>query len=157
MTIQQELEQRLEFFRSIGKLLEAQRIKERTLYDLEMLKVLGYCSGIENYSRHIDGRAPGMTPYTMLDYFPDDFMTFIDESHVTVPQIGGMANGDRARKQTLVDYGFRLPSAHGQPPAELRRVYEQDRADRVRVGHARPLRARGQRQSWPTRSSAPLA
>ena len=116
VTIQEELEGRLEYFHSTGKLLEAQRLKERTLYDLEMLKVLGYCSGIENYSRHIDGRAPGATPYTMLDYFPDDFVTFIDESHVTVPQIGGMANGDRARKQTLVDYGFRLPSAMDNRP-----------------------------------------
>ncbi|AKH17554.1 excinuclease ABC subunit UvrB [Deinococcus soli (ex Cha et al. 2016)] len=116
VTIQQELDERLEYFRSTGKLLEAQRLKERTLYDLEMLKVLGYCSGIENYSRHIDGRAAGHTPYTMLDYFPDDFVTFIDESHVTVPQIGGMANGDRARKQTLVDYGFRLPSAMDNRP-----------------------------------------
>ncbi|GGI90259.1 excinuclease ABC subunit UvrB [Deinococcus wulumuqiensis] len=116
VTIQQELDERLEYFHSTGKLLEAQRLKERTLYDLEMLKVLGYCSGIENYSRHIDGRAPGATPYTMLDYFPDDFITFIDESHVTVPQIGGMANGDRARKQTLVDYGFRLPSALDNRP-----------------------------------------
>ncbi|QBY10398.1 excinuclease ABC subunit UvrB [Deinococcus metallilatus] len=116
VTIQEELDQRLDYFKSVGKLLEAQRIKERTLYDLEMLKVLGYCSGIENYSRHIDGRAPGATPYTMLDYFPDDFITFIDESHVTVPQIGGMANGDRARKQTLVDYGFRLPSAMDNRP-----------------------------------------
>ncbi|SEJ38372.1 Excinuclease ABC subunit B [Deinococcus reticulitermitis] len=116
VTIQEELEGRLEYFMSVGKLLEAQRLKERTLYDLEMLKVLGYCSGIENYSRHIDGRAVGATPYTMLDYFPDDFLTFIDESHVTVPQIGGMANGDRARKQTLVDYGFRLPSAMDNRP-----------------------------------------
>lgn len=116
VTIQEELDQRLEYFKSTGKLLEAQRLKERTLYDLEMLKVLGYCSGIENYSRHIDGRPPGATPYTMLDYFPDDFITFIDESHVTVPQIGGMANGDRARKQTLVDYGFRLPSALDNRP-----------------------------------------
>ena len=116
VTIQEELDQRLEYFKSVGKLLEAQRLKERTLYDLEMLKVLGYCSGIENYSRHIDGRAVGATPYTMLDYFPDDFVTFIDESHVTVPQIGGMANGDRARKQTLVDYGFRLPSALDNRP-----------------------------------------
>ncbi|KQQ99365.1 excinuclease ABC subunit UvrB [Deinococcus sp. Leaf326] len=114
--IQQELDERLEYFHSVGKLVEAQRIKERTLYDLEMLKVLGYCSGIENYSRHIDGRVVGATPYTMLDYFPDDFVTFIDESHVTVPQIGGMANGDRARKQTLVDFGFRLPSAMDNRP-----------------------------------------
>ena len=116
VTIQQELDERLEYFNSVGKLLEAQRLKERTLYDLEMMKVLGYCSGIENYSRHVDGRRPGETPYTMLDYFPDDFITFIDESHVTVPQIGGMANGDRARKQTLVDYGFRLPSAIDNRP-----------------------------------------
>ena len=116
ITIQQELDERLEYFASVGKLLEAQRIKERTLYDLEMMKVLGYCSGIENYSRHIDGRRPGETPYTMLDYFPDNFITFIDESHVTVPQIGGMANGDKARKQTLVDYGFRLPSAVDNRP-----------------------------------------
>lgn len=116
ITIQQELDERLEYFKEAGKLLEAQRLKERTLYDLEMLKVLGYCSGIENYSRHIDGRRPGETPYTMLDYFPDNFVTFIDESHVTVPQIGGMANGDRARKQTLVDYGFRLPSAIDNRP-----------------------------------------
>ncbi|WP_293912426.1 excinuclease ABC subunit UvrB [Deinococcus sp.] len=116
ITIQQELDERLEYFNSVGKLLEAQRIKERTLYDLEMMKVLGYCSGIENYSRHIDGRRPGETPYTMLDYFPDNFITFIDESHVTVPQIGGMANGDKARKQTLVDYGFRLPSAVDNRP-----------------------------------------
>ena len=116
VTIQEELDGRVEYFKSVGKLLEAQRIKERTLYDLEMLKVLGYCSGIENYSRHVDGRRPGETPYTMLDYFPGDFITFIDESHVTVPQIGGMSNGDRARKQTLVDYGFRLPSAIDNRP-----------------------------------------
>ncbi len=124
VTIQQELDERLEYFRSMGKLLEAQRIKERTLYDLEMLKVLGYCSGIENYSRHIDGRASGATPYTMLDYFPDNFITFIDESHVTVPQIGGMANGDRARKQTLVDYGFRLPSALDNRPLNFQEFLE---------------------------------
>lgn len=116
VTIQQELEERLEYFKSVGKLLEAQRLKERTLYDLEMLKVLGYCSGIENYSRHMDGRLPGETPYTMLDYFPDNFITFIDESHVTVPQIGGMSSGDRSRKQTLVDFGFRLPSAMDNRP-----------------------------------------
>jgi len=116
VTIQQELEERIEYFKSVGKLLEAQRIKERTLYDLEMLKVLGHCSGIENYSRHLDGRKPGDTPYTMLDYFPSDFIAFIDESHVTVPQIGGMSNGDRARKQTLVDFGFRLPSALDNRP-----------------------------------------
>ena len=124
VSIQQELDERLEYFNSVGKLLEAQRLKERTLYDLEMMKVLGYCSGIENYSRHVDGRRPGETPYTMLDYFPDDFVTFIDESHVTVPQIGGMANGDRARKQTLVDYGFRLPSAMDNRPLNFQEFLE---------------------------------
>ncbi|TSA82445.1 excinuclease ABC subunit UvrB [Deinococcus detaillensis] len=124
VTIQQELDERLEYFNSVGKLLEAQRLKERTLYDLEMMKVLGYCSGIENYSRHVDGRRPGETPFTMLDYFPEDFVTFIDESHVTVPQIGGMANGDRARKQTLVDYGFRLPSAMDNRPLNFQEFLE---------------------------------
>ncbi len=122
--IEKELEERLEYFMSTGKLLEAQRLKERTLYDLEMLRVLGHCSGIENYSRHIDGRSPGETPYTMLDYFPPDFITFIDESHVTVSQIGGMANGDRARKQTLVDHGFRLPSAIDNRPLNLDEFWE---------------------------------
>ena len=124
VTIQAELDERVEYFKSMGKLLEAQRIRERTLYDLEMMKVLGSCAGIENYSRHIDGRAPGETPYTMLDYFPGDFITFIDESHVTVPQIGGMANGDRARKQTLVDYGFRLPSAMDNRPLNFQEFLE---------------------------------
>ncbi len=124
VSIQQELDERLEYFNSVGKLLEAQRLKERTLYDLEMMKVLGYCSGIENYSRHVNGRRPGETPYTMLNYFPDDFVTFIDESHVTVPQIGGMANGDRARKQTLVDYGFRLPSAMDNRPLNFQEFLE---------------------------------
>ena len=116
VTIEQELWERVEYFSSVGKLLEAQRIKERTLYDLEMLRVLGYCNGIENYSRHMDGRAAGATPYTMLDYFPSNFIAFIDESHVTVPQVGGMSSGDRSRKQTLVDYGFRLPSALDNRP-----------------------------------------
>jgi excinuclease ABC subunit B len=116
ISIEAELEQRLEYFGSVGKLLEAQRLKERTLYDLEMMKVLGYCSGIENYSRHLDGRNTGDTPYTLLDFFPSNFITFIDESHVSVPQIGGMSSGDRSRKQTLVDYGFRLPSAMDNRP-----------------------------------------
>src|SRR5690606_4386863 len=109
--IERDLEERLRYFESVGKLLEAQRLRERTLYDLEMLRTLGYCSGIENYSRYLDGRAPGVPPYTLLDYFPDDFVVFLDESHVMVPQIRGMYNGDRSRKQTLVDYGFRLPAA----------------------------------------------
>jgi excinuclease ABC subunit B len=114
--IERDLEARLEFFERSGKLLEKQRLKERTLYDLEMLKTLGYCSGIENYSRYLDGRQPGEPPHTLLDYFPEDFITFLDESHVMLPQIRGMYNGDRARKQTLVDYGFRLPAALDNRP-----------------------------------------
>lgn len=149
-SIQQELDERLEYFHSVGKLLEAQRLKERTLYDLEMLKVLGYCSGIENYSRHIDGRAPGATPYTMLDYFPDDFITFIDESHVTVPQIGGMANGDRARKQTLVDYGFRLPSAMDNRPLNFEEFLSKTGQTVFVSATPAPSRTRSA-TAWPTR------
>ncbi len=114
--IEEELEERLEWFRSRGKLLEAQRLEMRTRFDLEMLQELGYCSGIENYSRHLTGREPGQRPYTLIDYFPDDFICFIDESHVTVPQIHGMYHGDRSRKETLVEYGFRLPSALDNRP-----------------------------------------
>ena len=114
--IEHDLEERLDFFERSGKLLEKQRLKERTLYDLEMMKTLGYCNGIENYSRYLDGRPPGTAPNTLLDYFPDDFITFLDESHVMLPQVRGMFNGDRARKQTLVDYGFRLPAALDNRP-----------------------------------------
>ncbi len=114
--IQRDLEQRLEFFEATGKLLEKQRLRERTMYDLEMLRTLGYCSGIENYSRYLEDRPPGSAPNTLLDYFPDDFITFLDESHVMLPQVRGMFNGDRARKQTLVDYGFRLPAALDNRP-----------------------------------------
>ncbi len=114
--IKQELEDRLKELKQQGKLLEAARLEQRTNYDLEMLKEAGYCSGIENYSRPLAGRAPGSSPWTLLDYFPDDFLLFIDESHMTVPQLNGMFNGDRARKQTLVDYGFRLPSALDNRP-----------------------------------------
>ncbi len=114
--IEEELEERLEWFRSQGKLLEAQRLEMRTRFDLEMLQELGYCSGIENYSRHLTGRKPGQRPYTLIDYFPDDFICFIDESHVTIPQIHGMYHGDRSRKETLVEYGFRLPSALDNRP-----------------------------------------
>jgi excinuclease ABC subunit B len=106
-----DLHERLRFFERHGKLLEQQRLRERTMYDLEMLRTLGYCSGIENYSRYLDGRAPGEPPFTLLDYLPDDALVFLDESHVMVPQIRGMYNGDQARKRTLVDYGFRLPAA----------------------------------------------
>lgn len=114
--IEREMEERVEYFKSQNKLIEAQRIEERTRYDLEMLREIGYCSGIENYSRVFAGREPGSTPYTLLDYFPNDFITFIDESHVTVPQVRGMSGGDRARKKNLVDYGFRLPSAYDNRP-----------------------------------------
>jgi excinuclease ABC subunit B len=114
--IKQELSQRLEFFYREGKLLEVQRLEERTRFDLEMLVELGYCSGIENYSRHLDGRTPGTPPYTLLDYFPRDWLLFIDESHISLPQIRGMYNGDKARKETLVRYGFRLPSALDNRP-----------------------------------------
>ncbi|ABY34296.1 MAG TPA: excinuclease ABC subunit UvrB [Chloroflexus aurantiacus] len=115
-SIQDELAERVRELEAAGKLLEAQRLKQRTLYDIEMLSEVGYCSGIENYSRHLDGRAPGQTPWTLLDYFPDDFLIFIDESHITLPQLRGMYNGDRQRKQTLVDFGFRLPSALDNRP-----------------------------------------
>jgi excinuclease ABC subunit B len=115
-SIKQELSERLEFFYGQGKLLEAKRLEERTRFDLEMLIELGFCHGIENYSRHLDGRSPGTPPYTLLDYFPKDWLLFIDESHISIPQIRGMYNGDRARKETLVRYGFRLPSALDNRP-----------------------------------------
>ncbi len=114
--IEAEMEERVEFFKSQNKLIEAQRIAERTKYDIEMIQEVGYCSGVENYSRVFAGREPGSTPYTLLDYFPSDFITFIDESHVTIPQVKGMSGGDYARKKSLVDYGFRLPSAFDNRP-----------------------------------------
>ena len=115
-SIEDELDDRLAWFRSQNKLLEEQRLRMRTTFDLEMLKEIGSCSGVENYSRHIDGRGPGTPPHTLLDYFPEDFLLIIDESHVTVPQIGAMFEGDMSRKRTLVDYGFRLPSAMDNRP-----------------------------------------
>jgi len=115
-TIRAELEEREAWFHANNKLLEAQRIRMRTTYDVEMMEQIGFCSGIENYSRHIDGRQPGEPPHCLLDYFPDDFLTVIDESHVTVPQIGGMYEGDASRKRTLVEHGFRLPSALDNRP-----------------------------------------
>ena len=115
-TIQDELRERLEEFKAEGKLLEAQRLEMRTSYDLEMMETVGFCSGIENYSRHLDGRAPGEPPYTLIDYFPRDFLCIIDESHVTVPQIRGMHEGDRSRKVTLAEHGFRLPSCLDNRP-----------------------------------------
>lgn len=117
--IQEELEQRLKVLRAENKLIEAQRLEQRTNYDLEMLLEMGYCSGIENYSRHMDGRKPGEAPYTLIDFFPDDFLIVIDESHITMSQIRGMYNGDRARKEQLIEYGFRLPSALDNRPLRL--------------------------------------
>ncbi|MCL4271707.1 MAG: DEAD/DEAH box helicase family protein, partial [Anaerolineales bacterium] len=117
--IEAELEERLALYKSEGKFLEAQRIEQRTRYDLEMLKEVGYCSGIENYSRHLDGRPPGSHPWTMIDFLPSDYLLVLDESHMTVPQIRGMYNGDRARKETLVEYGFRLPSALDNRPLKF--------------------------------------
>lgn len=116
LEIENEMEDRVEYFKSVNKLIEAQRIEERTRYDLEMMREIGYCSGVENYSRVLAGRLPGSTPYTLLDYFPDDFLMFIDESHVTLPQVRGMSGGDRARKKNLIDYGFRLPSSFDNRP-----------------------------------------
>lgn len=106
----------MQYFKSEDKLLEAQRIEERTNFDIEMLEETGFCSGIENYSRHLAGRKAGEAPYTLIDYFPKDFLIIVDESHITIPQIGGMYAGDRSRKNTLVDYGFRLPSALDNRP-----------------------------------------
>jgi excinuclease ABC subunit B len=114
--IEKELEDRLKVLKDNDKLLEAQRLEQRTRYDLEMMREMGFCSGIENYSRHLTLRPPGSTPYTLLDFFPDDFLMIVDESHVTMPQIRGMYNGDQARKQVLVDHGFRLPSALDNRP-----------------------------------------
>ncbi len=118
-SIEKELAWRLDELKKKNKLLEAQRLEQRTKYDIEMIREMGYCAGIENYSRHLDGRAPGEPPATLIDYFPDDFLMFIDESHVTIPQIGGMYEGDRSRKETLVEYGFRLPSALDNRPLKF--------------------------------------
>ena len=119
VTIEQEMEERVKYFKSQNKLIEAQRIEERTNFDIEMMKETGFCSGIENYSRHISGRPEGSPPYTLFDYFPDDFLLFIDESHATIPQVRAMHNGDRARKEALVNYGFRLPSAFDNRPLKF--------------------------------------
>ena len=121
--IERELNERLAYFRENGKLLEAQRIEQRTRYDMEMLQEIGFCTGIENYSRILSGRPPGSSPYTLLDYFPEDFLLFVDESHVTLPQVRGMYAGDHARKKSLVDYGFRLPSAYDNRPLNFDEFY----------------------------------
>ena len=118
-TIEEEMIERVKYFKSKGKLIEAQRIEERTNFDIEMMKETGFCQGIENYSRHISGREEGSAPYTLFDYFPDDFLLLIDESHATIPQVRAMYNGDRARKESLVEYGFRLPSAFDNRPLKF--------------------------------------
>ncbi|MBQ3471431.1 MAG: excinuclease ABC subunit UvrB, partial [Clostridia bacterium] len=118
-TIEEEMWEQVKYFKENDMLIEAQRIQQRTLYDLEMMQEIGFCQGIENYSRHISGRAPGSAPFTLLDYFPDDYLMIIDESHATVPQVRAMYNGDRARKETLIRYGFRLPSAADNRPLKF--------------------------------------
>ena len=117
--IQDDLLKQYEYFNEIGSTLEANRIKERTEFDMEMIKELGYCSGIENYSRYFDGRKPGTRPFCLLDYFPNDYLTIIDESHVTIPQVRAMYGGDRSRKENLVEYGFRLPAAMDNRPLKF--------------------------------------
>src|SRR5207249_4710870 len=130
--IRHELEERAKQLESENKLLEAHRLRQRTEYDLEMMQELGFCNGIENYSRILEGRAPGTHPFTLLDYFANDYVVFVDESHQTVPQIGGMYEGDRSRKQTLVDFGFRLPSALDNRPRSEEHTSElQSRFDLV--------------------------
>ncbi|MCX7661370.1 MAG: DEAD/DEAH box helicase family protein, partial [Candidatus Omnitrophica bacterium] len=118
-SIEWELEDRLKYLKSIGKFLEAQRLETRTRYDMEMLKEIGYCHGIENYSRHLSGRPPGSRPYCLIDYFPENFLTIIDESHVSIPQLRGMYEGDRSRKEVLIEYGFRLPSCLDNRPLKF--------------------------------------
>ena len=127
--IEEELEERIRYFKGEDKLLEAQRISERTNFDIEMMRETGFCSGIENYSRHLTGLAPGQPPHTLIDYFPDDFLMIIDESHKTIPQIGGMYHGDQSRKTTLVDYGFRLPSAKDNRPLNFEEFEEESESD----------------------------
>lgn len=134
--IEEELKERVEFFKSEDKLLEAQRISERTNFDIEMLKETGFCSGVENYSRHLSGLQPGQPPYTLIDYFGDDFLIIIDESHKTIPQIRGMYAGDQSRKQTLVDYGFRLPSAKDNRPLNFQEF--EDKIDQILFVSATP-------------------
>ncbi|MBQ1273047.1 MAG: UvrB/UvrC motif-containing protein, partial [Clostridia bacterium] len=134
--ILREAEERAAWFTAQGKLIEAQRITERTMYDVEFLKQVGYCKGVENYSRILEGRAPGSTPHTLLDYFPKDYLMFVDESHVTLPQVRGMGGGDRSRKTSLVDYGFRLPSAFDNRPLNFQEY--DDRVNQVVYVSATP-------------------
>lgn len=122
--IYQEMERCVKAFEAEGKLLEAQRIRQRTEYDIEMLRETGFCKGIENYSRVMSGRPAGSAPFTLLDYFPKDFLLFVDESHVTLPQVRGMYGGDRSRKESLINFGFRLPSAYDNRPLTFDEFYE---------------------------------
>lgn len=139
--ILEELKEQTAWFKSEDKLLEAQRISERTNFDVEMMRETGFCSGIENYSRHLTGSAPGEPPCTLIDYFPDDFLIIVDESHITLPQIRGMYAGDRSRKKTLVEYGFRLPSALDNRPLNFEE-FEQ-KIDQMLFVSATPVRLRG--------------
>ena len=145
MDIEEELQSRVIELQDEGKIVEAQRIQQRTRYDLEMLQETGYCSGVENYSRHLSRRQAGEQPWTLLDYFPDDFLLMVDESHITLPQVRGMFGGDRARKVTLIDYGFRLPSAADNRPLTFHGVRGPYQPGGVRERHARPVRVRAQR------------
>lgn len=144
-TIEHELQERLAWFEANGKLLEAQRLRMRTQFDLEMMAEVGYCNGIENYSRHIDGRAPGQPPYTLLDYFPKDYLLVVDESHVTIPQLHGQYEGDRSRKETLIDHGFRLPSAADNRPLRFDEFME--RINQVVFMSATPSKFERERSS----------
>lgn len=135
-TIKQELIEQIDYFTKAGKIVEAERIEQRVLFDVEMLSQFGYCHGIENYSRHLSERMPGEPPYTLIDYFPDDFLIFVDESHVTIPQIGGMYEGDRSRKKTLIDFGFRLPSALDNRPLKFKEF--ESRVHRIIYASATP-------------------
>ena len=141
LAIREELGERIAWFEKEGKLLEAQRIKMRTEYDLEMMEEMGFCSGIENYSRHLAGRPPGSRPCTLFDFFPKDYLLVIDESHATVPQIGGMYEGDRSRKTVLVDYGFRLPSALDNRPLNFEEFQSMQNQTHLRQRDARAARA----------------
>lgn len=130
------MREQVKYFKKRDLLIEAQRIEQRTMYDIEMMQEIGFCQGIENYSRHISGRAPGSAPYTLLDYFPDDYLMIIDESHVTIPQVRAMYNGDEARKETLIKYGFRLPSAADNRPLKFEEF--EDRLNQVIFTSATP-------------------
>ncbi len=144
-SILEEMEERVQYFKEQGKILEAYRLEQRTRYDMELLRETKFCSGIENYSRHISGRAPGSRPYTLMDYFPDDFLMFIDESHATIPQVRAMYNGDRARKESLVEYGFRLPSAMDNRPLKFNEF--EDKIHQVIYVSATPAKYERERTS----------